>query len=442
MEPRARYRASAVVAALAAAACVVAVGLLSLVAASATVAAVAAILAIALAAAGVVVDRRVGAPLRRVADTVDRLHGGDLTARTGIDAGGVAGVLGRHVDELAESLGGLVLEVEESRRRAELRRELQAGLELVVDEAEALTVAGTALGTIAPAAEAELLLADFRDGSVHRAAESEAGAPGCSVAAFTECVALRRDATAVFASSRSLDACPRLRERPGAHRSAVCAPVRFMGQPFGVVHVTGPDGVAPAGGLVDELEQLAERVGSRIGTLRALQRPAADELTTDPLTGLLTRPAFEQRARELTRAVTPFALVIADIDHITSLNAEHGAECGDRALQLFAQVLRSTIRGADVVARFGGEEFALLFPRTGVDEAVRLLERLQFALAGALAGGEVPPFTASFGVAAHPAQGSLDAVVLAADVALLDAKAAGRNRIVVASAGDDEPDES
>ncbi len=84
------------------------------------------------------------------------------------------------------------------------------------------------------------------------------------------------------------------------------------------------------------------------------------------------------------------------------------------------------------MARFGGEEFALVFPETDADDAARLLERIQFALGGALATGDSPHFTVSFGVADTVRSNGVEGALGDAEAALALAKASGRNRIVVA----------
>jgi diguanylate cyclase (GGDEF)-like protein len=92
--------------------------------------------------------------------------------------------------------------------------------------------------------------------------------------------------------------------------------------------------------------------------------------------------------------------------------------------------LRSCLRREDLACRYGGEEFVVVLPRCSVGDAVGVLERVQEQLVLSLTQGEVPPFTVSSGVAEAGADDTLEGVVRAADAALLQAKAKGRNRIV------------
>lgn len=160
--------------------------------------------------------------------------------------------------------------------------------------------------------------------------------------------------------------------------------------------------------------------------------------TTDPLTGLANRRAFLERARdEVERAAQrgrPMSVVMIDIDHFKVINDRYGHDVGDQVLQRVAGLVRETVREpADVAARFGGEEFVLLLPETGLAAARILAERIRRAFEETpvdTRGGPVS-FTASFGVEEFRA--SLDAGVETAlkraDDALYRAKAAGRNRV-------------
>ena len=110
-----------------------------------------------------------------------------------------------------------------------------------------------------------------------------------------------------------------------------------------------------------------------------------DSVVKDDLTGLYNRRYFDDRLdAELTfasRHDAPLALLILDIDHFKRINDEHGHPIGDAALRAVAHRLASTIRGEDVLARFGGEEFAILCRDTDALQAVTLAERLRLAVA-------------------------------------------------------------
>ncbi|UFN50368.1 GGDEF domain-containing protein [Roseomonas sp. OT10] len=166
------------------------------------------------------------------------------------------------------------------------------------------------------------------------------------------------------------------------------------------------------------------------------------EATTDPLTGVLNRralmalagPALERPRRQ----GEPSSLVMLDLDHFKRINDGHGHAAGDAVLQQLGAVLRSASRGRDIIARVGGEEFVLLLPGEGVDGARSVAERLREDVARLIPhpGGEGHRITLSAGLAAiGPGEpvAALEKALSAADQALYAAKAAGRDRVIVAS---------
>jgi diguanylate cyclase (GGDEF)-like protein len=162
--------------------------------------------------------------------------------------------------------------------------------------------------------------------------------------------------------------------------------------------------------------------------------------STDYLTGLLNRRAFTEAAlHEVANAVRyarPFAVVMFDIDHFKAVNDRCGHDAGDAVIAAVAACARDEFRKGDLVCRYGGEEFAVLAPECGLDDARVLTERVRAAveaLAIAVPGGSTVRVTASFGALAVPpgAGVSLDGLLHGTDEALYRAKAAGRNRVVI-----------
>lgn len=158
----------------------------------------------------------------------------------------------------------------------------------------------------------------------------------------------------------------------------------------------------------------------------------------DPLTQLANRRAFLERFHvELARSVRTggcVAVAILDVDHFKHVNDLYGHAVGDRALEQIALALRSAVRTADLVARIGGEELAVLMPDTDLQGALVVAERCRATVAGIglIAKGQVVALTATFGVAATSAGQpvpELDAVLAAADQGLYAGKQAGRNRV-------------
>jgi diguanylate cyclase (GGDEF)-like protein len=160
-----------------------------------------------------------------------------------------------------------------------------------------------------------------------------------------------------------------------------------------------------------------------------------EQATLDPLTGCHNRRGFDEvmlaemaRARRYDR---PLCLVLMDIDRFKSINDDYGHEVGDSALQRIGRAVRHHIRASDSACRFGGEEFALVFPETDKMEGINSAERLREMVEGIKPSAEIPrTITASFGVANFPGDAATVAeLIRAADRALYLAKTGGRNRV-------------
>nr|WP_246337662.1 GGDEF domain-containing protein [Azospirillum oleiclasticum] len=162
----------------------------------------------------------------------------------------------------------------------------------------------------------------------------------------------------------------------------------------------------------------------------------------DELTGLLNRRAFlhaaEGAAERARHGGDQLALVLLDLDHFKRINDEHGHLTGDRALRLAADTVTAALRTADAVGRYGGEEFCLLLPGADARTAETIAERIRCSIAAVridTSGGPLH-LTASFGVAAlGPDVSTVHELLVQADAALYAAKEQGRDRVVVAPAG-------
>jgi diguanylate cyclase (GGDEF)-like protein len=158
----------------------------------------------------------------------------------------------------------------------------------------------------------------------------------------------------------------------------------------------------------------------------------------DSLTGLANRRAFLDSAAQLTQTQTardvPVAVFMIDLDRFKSVNDRFGHSIGDEVLRIFAESAQANLRPSDIVARLGGEEFAVLLADACRDNAFKVAERIRatFAAMAAIVGGHAVNATASIGVAIiqDPQQDVL-ALLSQADQALYRAKARGRNRVVV-----------
>lgn len=202
---------------------------------------------------------------------------------------------------------------------------------------------------------------------------------------------------------------------------------------------------AARGGRLASLERENAELASRLAQLNQTQREIEhknrellEQAMTDPLTGCLNRRAFmDEVQRQLTVAIEqrkPVSLLMLDLDHFKQVNDNHGHEAGDEVLRVVARVICKISRGPDAVCRFGGEEFAILLPDTGLDQCLLIAERIRSAVqaSGECGGLPIPGITASVGAACRPPHGLHEMTLLeCADRALYQAKHAGRNRVCI-----------
>jgi diguanylate cyclase (GGDEF)-like protein len=230
----------------------------------------------------------------------------------------------------------------------------------------------------------------------------------------------------------------------------VCAeyivPIRHRGRLHGVLNLESNRGdffVAEVRAVIDAI---ADQIAGAIHLARVVRelehanRKLEQLSMSDGLTGIANRRCFDQRlVREWQRHVDerrPLALLLVDVDCFKALNDASGHLYGDECLRELALLCSAAVRGdEDLVARYGGEEIAILLPHCGRDEAARLAERLRVeVLARAMAHADSPVadnVTVSIGISAlNPvASQSPQALIEASDRALYTAKQLGRNRI-------------
>lgn len=315
----------------------------------------------------------------------------------------------------------------------EFEARLLNALEMAENETEVLGVIHDAFALALPETPIELLLADNSHAHLVPVAtvEHDGHTPGCPVESPSECPAARRAHMQRFPDSGALDACPKLRNRPNGPCGAVCVPMSIMGRTVGVIHATGDVGWTVDDEDTGDLQTLAKQAGARLGLLRIMAETQL-QAETDGLTGLANRRTMENQIHALRRRREPFALAMIDLDHFKELNDSLGHETGDRALRFFATTLRDSVRAQDLVSRYGGEEFAVVFPGATAPEAAVILERVRDALRAGHQLAGMPPVTASFGVVNSEDNELLDGLFRRADTLLFEAKRAGRDRVRVA----------
>jgi len=187
--------------------------------------------------------------------------------------------------------------------------------------------------------------------------------------------------------------------------------------------------------LTSRLHGMRERSRAQRQQLTAALERIQELATRDELTGCLNRRAMLERMAEeslrCARLAQPMCLVLLDLDHFKHINDRYGHAAGDRVLRGFAEVARSQLRGIDLLARWGGEEFLLMLVATDAIAGRACVQRLLDALAG-MAFDALPDgmaVTCSAGMAECRGGESIIAAIERADQALYRAKAGGRNRV-------------
>lgn len=222
-------------------------------------------------------------------------------------------------------------------------------------------------------------------------------------------------------------------------RTIIIVPLHGMAN--GVVGVLALWNAEPVRIDPDEIEILQMAAPYAAMQLHQIQvyGPLKEFAERDALTGLYNRRVFDDRMQveeaHFLRYRRPTALLILDVDHFKRINDTYGHEAGDAVLKALGGLLRAAVRGSDLVARLGGEEFVVLLPETPLAGALEIAQRLRQQVEAMVVEwqGRGIPVRISVGVAACPECASSPATLLqAADAALYASKEAGRNRVTAA----------
>lgn len=386
-----------------------------------------------------VLRRRVAMPLMRMTGIVSRLAKQDYTVEVPVD---------RRADEIGEMNEAIEIfranlierEKLDGERRADQRTkdmilQMMHRVQACQNQEELAEVVVRFAPQIFPELAGGLyILNDSKTALARAGAWLE---PQHSPAAFpaSACWGLRRGRSHESGTSGSDVPCQHL-DMSGA--ATLCVPLTAQGDMIGLLYMEGREEEALGpGGLRLYLELIAENVGLAIANLQLREKLIA-LAARDPLTGLFNR-RFLDEALQLhgqDRSSEPLACLMIDIDHFKRFNDQFGHDAGDLVMQYVGQTLRETVGAAGSAYRFGGEEFTVLLPGLGEQEGTEMADTLRQKIASAAlshSGQVLGTVSASIGVAASPLDGSVATLITRADAALLEAKAAGRDRTMAAS---------
>lgn len=254
-----------------------------------------------------------------------------------------------------------------------------------------------------------------------------------------ECWALRRGRIHFVSDLHKGLVCQHLQDKllPAEY---CCVPMMAQGQALGVLYLCATH----KGQLTESTKVLAMTVAEHIALALAnlkLRETLHNQSIRDPLTGLYNRRYLEEALdREVERAQLkghPLSLMMIDVDHFKQFNDDFGHEAGDEVLRQLGQFFLKNIRETDIACRYGGEEFTLILPEAPLPVTQERAQHLRQKVKGLMMefeGLQLPAIALSLGVAGFPEHGhTSSALMRAADVALYQAKADGRDRVIVAS---------
>jgi diguanylate cyclase (GGDEF)-like protein/PAS domain S-box-containing protein len=260
-----------------------------------------------------------------------------------------------------------------------------------------------------------------------------------------DCWALRRGKVHVVADAQSPMRCEHVSESTiGGY---LCVPLAAHGETLGVLCLEqllpseNSSIVTPAAmeGFTRQATAVGERISLALANLK-LREVLRSQSIRDPLTGLFNRRYMEESLeREVLRAVRNnegVTLLMLDLDHFKQFNDTYGHQAGDKLLREFGDFLCQRTRGQDIACRYGGEEFVLILAGASIESGIKRAELLREELKQLTVqhvGQVLGRITASVGISAFPGNGrTAEELVRAADAALYQAKAEGRDRVVAA----------
>ncbi len=386
----------------------------------------------------VFVIRDVSTPIRRITESMELISKGDLDAEIPYaDRSNELGMMARALAVFKRSL------IENDRLSAATRTlsELSEWLQSAKSESELYGMISSVLGRLMPECKGSLYIyANSRD--VLEIATEWNGQSQTRSLHPEDCWSLRRGHAYVHGTSEIEFHCDHV--HCGVNENYCCIPIVAHGDTVGLLHL---EYTADSSETAEEAKArfadrarlglaCAEHLSIAIANMK-LREGLRDQSVRDILTGLNNRRyLLEAARRELLRAERhkqPVSVVTIDVDHFKTFNDNHGHDAGDTVLRHVGETLRALFVDDAVPCRFGGEEFVVLLPNTGLEHAAVRAEELRAKIEGLAiryGDGQLPPVTISAGVASWPDAGAnLMELLRVADDALYRAKQNGRNRV-------------
>jgi len=222
----------------------------------------------------------------------------------------------------------------------------------------------------------------------------------------------------------------------------ICVPMMAQGELLGLLHMA----INEKGRSLETRQRfvmtVAEHIALALANLK-LRETLRSQSIRDPLTGLFNRrymeESLEREMRRASRGRHPVGIIMLDLDHFKKFNDTYGHDAGDALMRLVGSTLQRSIRAEDIACRYGGEEFTLILPEASLLDAAQRAETIRESIRSLNVQHrrqQLGSVTISAGVAIFPDHGpSGDAVLRAADAALYQAKARGRDRVTINQAG-------
>lgn len=395
-----------------------------------------------------IIMRRVLRPVGRLSDVVTRLAAQDFAVEPPVYS---------RIDEIGDMTQAIRVFRENAleRQRLEAQRDADLALrELLARMTQRLqgcdavedvmNVVRLFAPEIAPAFAGRLYVHDEDSGLMTQGCEWRAPKGSAEQFRFVDCWALRRGQTHRPGGTMIDVPCNHLNGASGGH--TICMPLIGQGETIGLIYFE--QSAEAAGPLTDSdevyLVLLAERVGLALANLR-LHEALREMALVDPLTGLSNRRQMDSMLKlhleHAQQSGRPVSFLLLDVDHFKKFNDDFGHDAGDAVLRAVGGVLSHSVRGEGNAFRYGGEEFLLLMPGMGIEQArerAEVIRRNISALQLQHNGQPLGRITASFGLSTYPDHGRAENLVSIADAALLRAKAEGRDRIVAAAVRENE----